>query len=111
MHHVMNNDIDLTDEIDDPDRTNSTQGIYQQNLRNNGITPNNANIYTEDMNRNLTDLSNPLNQFQEGCHQWLNMPSEIQKNIFQDDLSDNLTPNRGDARSPANNEVISINNN
>ena len=29
MHHVMNNDIDLTDEIDDPDRTNSTQGIYQ----------------------------------------------------------------------------------
>lgn len=29
MHHVLNNDIDLTDEIDDPDHTNSIQRIYQ----------------------------------------------------------------------------------
>ena len=63
------------------------------------------------MNRNLTDLSNPLNHFQDGAQQWLNMPSEIQRNMFQDDLSDNITPNRADTRSPLNIEVLQSNNN
>jgi hypothetical protein len=60
MHHVLNNDIDLTDEIDDPDHNNSIQRIIQQNLRTEGVSPNDGKIFTEDMNRNLTDLSNPL---------------------------------------------------
>lgn len=60
MHHVLNNDIDLTDEIDDPDHNNSIQRIIQQNLRADGVSPNDGKIFTEDMNRNLTDLSNPL---------------------------------------------------
>ena len=60
MHHVLNNDIDLTDEIDDPENNNSIQRIIQQNLRTDGVSPNDGKIFTEDMNRNLTDLSNPL---------------------------------------------------
>jgi hypothetical protein len=60
MHHVLNNDIDLTDEIDDPDHNNSIQRIIQQDLRSDGVSPNNGKIFTEDMNRNLTDLSNPI---------------------------------------------------
>ena len=60
MHHVLNNDIDLTDEIDDPENNNSIQRIIQQNLRTEGVSPNDGKIFTEDMNRNLTDLSNPI---------------------------------------------------
>lgn len=39
------------------------------------------------------------------------MPSEIQRNMFQDDLSDNITPNRADTKSPLNIEVLQSNNN
>jgi hypothetical protein len=56
MHHIMNNDIDLTDEIDDPDRTVS---VIKQGNR---VTP---HIILQDHNRVNSDCSNPLNQLLE----------------------------------------------